>query len=252
MDLLLTSLPLSPQVLRDHIAIVDSAGGWPTYVISNHDIIRSYTRYGDGAHSDDIAKMMAAFYLTLRGTPIMYYGEEIGMENNDPKTKDEVKDPIGKVNWPIEKGRDGERTPMQWTSGTNAGFTTGTPWLPVPASAQIHNVETEEKDQTSIWNFYKKLLELRRKEAALREGDYVALNTADPNVLSYLRKYKAETVLVAINMSTQKQQSSFDLSAQKLQKTQARTLLQNGATVPAGAFKTIELEPHGVYIGKIR
>ncbi|MGA2695362.1 MAG: alpha-glucosidase C-terminal domain-containing protein, partial [Terriglobales bacterium] len=188
----------------------------------------------------------------LSGTPIMYYGEEIGMENNDPKTKDEVKDPIGKVNWPIEKGRDGERTPMQWTSGTNAGFTTGTPWLPVPASAQIHNVETEEKDQTSIWNFYKKLLELRRKEAALREGDYVALNTADPNVLSYLRKYKAETVLVAINMSTQKQQSSFDLSAQKLQKTQARTLLQNGATVPAGAFKTIELEPHGVYIGKIR
>ncbi len=252
MDLLLTSLPLSPQVLRDHIAIVDSAGGWPTYVISNHDIIRSYTRYGDGTHNDDIAKMMAAFYLTLRGTPIMYYGEEIGMENNDPKTKDEVKDPIGKVNWPIEKGRDGERTPMQWTSGTNAGFTTGTPWLPVPASAQIHNVETEEKDQTSIWNFYKKLLELRRKEAALREGDYVALNTADPNVLSYLRKYKAETVLVAINMSTQKQQSSFDLSAQKLQKTQARTLLQNGATVPAGAFKTIELEPHGVYIGKIR
>ena len=252
MDLLLTSLPLSPQVLRDHITIVDSAGGWPTYVISNHDIIRSYTRYGDGTHNDDIAKMMAAFYLTLRGTPIMYYGEEIGMENNDPKTKDEVKDPIGKVNWPIEKGRDGERTPMQWTSGTNAGFTTGTPWLPVPASAQIHNVETEEKDQTSIWNFYKKLLELRRKEAALREGDYVALNTADPNVLSYLRKYKAETVLVAINMSTQKQQSSFDLSAQKLQKTQARTLLQNGATVPAGAFKTIELEPHGVYIGKIR
>ncbi|MGA2697857.1 MAG: alpha-amylase family glycosyl hydrolase, partial [Terriglobales bacterium] len=63
MDLLLTSLPLSPQVLRDHITIVDSAGGWPTYVISNHDIIRSYTRYGDGTHNDDIAKMMAAFYL---------------------------------------------------------------------------------------------------------------------------------------------------------------------------------------------
>ncbi len=252
MDLLLTSLPLSPQVLRDHIAIVDSAGGWPTYVITNHDIIRSYTRYGDGTHNDDIAKMMAAFYLTLRGTPIMYYGEEIGMENNDPKTRDDVKDPIGKVNWPIEKGRDGERTPMQWTPGANAGFTTGTPWLPVPASAQTHNVETEEKDQASILNFYKKLLELRKKEPALREGDYVALNTTDPNVLSYLRRYKTETVLVAVNMSTQKQQPNFDLSAQKLQKPQARTLLQNGATVPAGAFKTIELEPHGVYIGKIR
>ena len=252
MDLLLTSLPLSPPVLRNHIAIVDSAGGWPTYVISNHDIIRSYTRYGDGVHNDDIAKMMAAFYLTLRGTPIMYYGEEIGMENNDPKTKDEVKDPIGKVNWPIEKGRDGERTPMQWTSGTNAGFTTGTPWLPVPASAQTHNVKTEEKDQTSILNFYKKLLELRKEEAALVEGNYTPLNTADPNVLSYLRKYKTETVLVAINMSTQKQDPSFDLSAENLRNPRARTLLENGAAVSAGAFKTIELEPHGVYIGKIR
>jgi len=252
MDLLLTSLPLSPQVLRDHIAVVDSAGGWPTYVISNHDIIRSYTRYGDGIHNDDIAKMMAAFYLTLRGTPIMYYGEEIGMQNNDPKTKDEVKDPIGKVNWPIEKGRDGERTPMQWTSGTNAGFTSGTPWLPVPASAQTHNVETEENDHASILNFYRKVLELRKKEAALREGDYIALNTADPNVFSYLRRYKTETVLIAINMSAEKQQASFDLSAQKLQRAQARTLLQNGATVPVGRFKTIELSSYGVYIAKIR
>ena len=75
---------------------------------------RSYNRYGDGKHNDAIAKLMAALYLTLRGTPIMYYGEEIGMENNDPKRKEDVKDPIGRIGWPKEKGRDGERTPMQW------------------------------------------------------------------------------------------------------------------------------------------
>jgi glycosidase len=65
------------------------------FVIGNHDIVRSYNRYGDGKHNDAIAKLMAGFYLTLRGTPIMYYGEEIGMENNDPKRKEDVKDPIG-------------------------------------------------------------------------------------------------------------------------------------------------------------
>ena len=70
---------------------VPAAG--PSMCISNHDIVRSYNRYGDGKHNDDIAKLMAALYLTLRGTPIMYYGEEIGMENNDPKRKEDVKDP---------------------------------------------------------------------------------------------------------------------------------------------------------------
>src|SRR5260370_35111314 len=112
MDLMFTTVnKLSPADFRRQIAAVDSAGGCPIYVISNHDIKRSYNRYGDGVHNDEIAKLMAAFYLTLRGTPIMYYAEEIEMDNNDPKSKDDVRDPIGKVGWPQEKGRDGERTP---------------------------------------------------------------------------------------------------------------------------------------------
>ena len=113
MDLLLTQLPLLAPIVRKHVDGVDAAGGWPTYVIPNHDIKRSYTRYGDGVHNDDVTKMMAGFYLTLRGTAIMYYGEELGMENNDPTRKKDVKDPIGVLGWPLEKGRDGERTPMQ-------------------------------------------------------------------------------------------------------------------------------------------
>ena len=175
-------------------ADVDSAGGWPVYVISNHDIPRSYDRYGDGRHNDQIAKVMAGLYLTLRGTPIMYYGEEIGMENNDPKSKDDVKDPIGRRGWPEEKGRDGERTPMQWNDKANAGFSTATPWLPVPPSYATHNVSTESKDPNSILVFYKNLLALRHSNPALLDGDYVALNQDDVNVMSYLRRYKDEAI----------------------------------------------------------
>src|SRR5229473_8223911 len=147
MDFMFTEVSkLSPPDFRKQIAAVDGAGGWPVYVISNHDIVRSYNRYGDGEHNDTIAKLMAGMYLTLRGTPIMYYGEELGMENNDPKRKEDVKDPIGKLGWPKDKGRDGERTPMQWKNEPNGGFSKNAPWLPVPASYATHNVESELKD----------------------------------------------------------------------------------------------------------
>src|SRR6266576_3039042 len=89
------------------------AGGQPHYFFSNHDQPRQWDRYGDGVHNDQIAKLMAALLLTTRATPLMYYGEEIGMRTTDPVRKEDVQDPIGKIGWPQEKGRDGERTPMQ-------------------------------------------------------------------------------------------------------------------------------------------
>ena len=221
MDLMLTNLPFSAKAFREHINAVDAARGWPTYVITNHDIRRSYSRYGDGIHNDDIAKMMAGFYLTLRGTAIMYYGEEIGMANNDPKRKEDVKDPIGRLGWPTEKGRDGERTPMQWNKSPNAGFTTGIPWLPVPMSYETHNVESEKADPNSILNFYKNVLSLRHTNQALLDGDYVAVNPTDKNVFSYVRRYKGEAVLVVLNMSPNPQKVSFDLSKQGFAAKQA-------------------------------
>src|SRR5690349_5931039 len=130
MDFMFTTVnKLSAPDFRKQIAAVNSAKGWPVFVVSNHDIVRSYVRYGDGQHNDQIAKLMAGLYLTLRGTAIMYYGEEIGMENNDPTRREDVKDPIGRAGWPKEKGRDGERTPMQWNTASNAGFSTAEPWL---------------------------------------------------------------------------------------------------------------------------
>src|SRR5438270_2684953 len=252
MDFMFTRVDkLSPPEFRKQIAAVDSAGGWPVYVISNHDIVRSYNRYGDGQHNDAIAKLMAGLYLTLRGTPIIYYGEEIGMENNDPKRKEDVKDPIGKLGWPQEKGRDGERTPMQWDDTANAGFSRSKPWLPVPPSYKTHNVATELKDPNSILSFYKQVLALRHTDHALLDGQYIALNENDPNVLSYLRKYKDETVLVALNMSPAAQRVSFDLSSQGFAGAKATTLVTSMTQSPQATLSDLSLEPFGVYIASI-
>jgi len=243
---------LSPADFRRQIAAVESTGGWPVYVLGNHDRPRSYVRYGDGQHNDAIAKLMAALYLTLRGTPIMYYGEELGMENNDPKRKEDVKDPIGITGWPEEKGRDGERTPMQWNDSANAGFSQATPWLPVPASYKTHNVASELSDPNSILNFYKHLLALRHEDPALRDGEYVALNQNDPNVLSYLRRYKGEAVLVVLNMSSSDQKVGFDLASQGFPSGKAGTLLTTLSSHPKDvSLSGIVLEPFAVYIGKV-
>jgi alpha-glucosidase len=252
MDLMMTGFTgLSADQYRKHIAAVDAAGGWPTYVITNHDIVRSYTRYADGAHNDDIAKMMAAMYLTLRGTAIMYYGEEIGMENNDPKSKDDVQDPIGKLGWPLEKGRDGERTPMQWSEGQNAGFSKAKPWLPVPVSAKTHNVASEMKDQNSVLSFYRQLLALRHKEPALLEGNLTMLNESDPNVLTYVRRYKDEAILVMLNMSGTEQKVGLDLASLGFAMPRVSVLLTNFHKPLAPASGTIPMEPYSAFIAKI-
>jgi alpha-glucosidase len=253
MDFMFTTVDqLSPAEFRRQIAAVDSAGGWPVFVLSNHDIVRASVRYGDGKNDQAIAKLMASLYLTLRGTPIMYYGEEIGMVNNDPVRKEDVKDPIGRVGWPEEKGRDGERTPMQWDDSPNAGFTRGTPWLPVPLSYKTVNVASELKDPSSVLNVYKSLLALRRQNRALLDGDYVALNQNDPKVLSYLRRYKNEAVLVVLNMSSQPQQVSFDLAAQGFAGQTAHTLFSTaGVKSKAGSLSQLSLQPFAVYIGEV-
>jgi alpha-glucosidase len=242
---------LSAPAFRKQIALAESTGGWPTYVIGNHDMPRSFVRYGDGKHNDQIAKLIAAMYLTLRGTPIMYYGEEIGMENNDPMRKEDVKDPLGVTGWPKYKGRDGERTPMQWDGSANAGFTTGTPWLPVPSSVTTHNVGSELNDPNSILQFYRQLLRLHHQNAALRDGDYVALNQDDPNVLAYLRRYKDEAVLVVLNMSDSPQHVSFNLSAEGFSLAKAKTILATSTHAPSDRLDQIGLEPFAVYIAQV-
>ena len=250
MDFMFTRVDkLSPPEFRRQIAQVDSAGGWPVFVISNHDIVRSYNRYGDGKNNDAIAKLMGALYLTLRGSAIMYYGEELGMENNDPKRKEDVRDPIGRTGWPKEIGRDGERTPMQWNTDTNAGFSAAKPWLPVPASYKSHNVATESNDPNSVLNMYKKVLALRHSNEALIDGNYTALNEDDPNVMSYVRSYKGKAVLVALNMSSAPKKASFNLAEKGFGSASLKSLVATpGASVKG---MNVSLEPYGVFIGEV-
>lgn len=252
MDLMMTGFKgLSADEYRKHIAALNAAAHWPVYVISNHDIVRSYTRYGDGVHNDDIAKMMAALYLTLRGTAIMYYGEEIGMENNTPTNKEEVRDPIGRIGWPLEKGRDGERTPMQWNDSANAGFSTAKTWLPIPPSYKTHNVATEQEDPNSVLSFYRQLLALRHKEPALLEGNYIPLNEDDTNVLTYVRQYKDDAILVVLNMSAREQKTQLDLSSLGFKAPKLSVLLTNLHKPLAGMANGLALEPYSVLIVRI-
>jgi alpha-glucosidase len=234
----------------------NSVGGQPYFFFNNHDQEGTWNRYGDGVHNDDIAKLMATLLLTTRATPQMYYGEEIGMVTTPPARQEDVKDPIGKMGWPLEKGRDGERTPMQWDTSKNAGFSTSaTPWLPVSASYVQRNVAVEEKDPNSILNFYKQLIALRREQPALREGSYEPLNRQDADVLSYLRKnpQSGDSVLVVLNMSNRPKTLAFDLKPEGISGGSAQPLLSNPATsTPAAPLNALQVAPFGTFVGAVR
>ena len=229
--------------------------GQPYFFFNNHDQARTWDRYGDGVHNDQIAKLMAALLLTTHATPQMYYGEEIGMRTTVPTRIEDVKDPVGRTGWPKDKGRDGERTPMQWDKATNAGFSNAAKtWLPVPPNAAQYNVVTEQQDPNSIFNFYKHLIALRREHSVLSDGSYVAVNRDDPNVLAYLRKSKSGTrpVLVALNMSAQPQTVNFKLKGFGVDGKTLRVLL--AAPDPANSelsMTGVKLEPFGVLIAAV-
>jgi alpha-glucosidase len=189
-------------------------GHMPLFVFDNHDNRRSWNRYGDGIHDVAIAKLIATLLLTPRDTALVYYGEELGMVESTPTSKAEVKDPIGILGWPKEKGRDGERTPMQWNADTDAGFSTaGKTWLPVASNYRSVNVAAEERNPDSVLNYYKRLIEMRKRNDAFRDGSFALIDETNQSVLSYLRKAKdGTTVLVSLNCTAQPHTVSLKLN----------------------------------------
>lgn len=149
---------------------------------------------------DGRARVAAVFLLTLKGTPFLYYGEEIGMRNTRLE-KCDIVDPLGKRYWPIFKGRDMARTPMQWSKADYAGFSETRPWLPVNSDYNKVNVETQKSDRYSILNLYRKLLHLRRKHKALMAGEWEPVIRGRGDVLAYFRTYEKEIIFVALNFS---------------------------------------------------
>jgi alpha-glucosidase len=142
---------------------------------------------------------------------------------------------------------------MQWDTTKNAGFTTAAKsWLWTPESASAVNVEAESKDPNSILNFYKKLIQLRRFNASIRDGSYATVNPDDPNVLSFLRKGGNGSVLVALNMSAQPQKMKFELAAQGIKRTSANLLLSTPDIPEAIDTTNVTLPGFGVLIAEIR
>ncbi len=183
-------------------------GGWPCYVLSNHDVPRHASRYG-GRHAVERAKVAAALLLTLRGTPFLYYGEEIGMRNGRIR-RDEIQDPPGKRYWPLYGGRDPERTPMPWSAEAGAGFTRGRPWLPLNSDYREVNVAAQRDDPHSVFSFYRQLIWLRKASVALRQGSYRPLIRAPRHAQAYLREAPGQRMLVALNFSAQPLVAAFD------------------------------------------
>ena len=216
--------PWTADAFRDEVERFESLlppGAWPDYTLSNHDNPRAVSRYAPGGDLDRgrrRARLAALMLLTLRGTPFLYYGEEIGMADG-PIPADRVIDVAG---------RDPERTPMQWDATPGAGFTDGDPWLPVAPEAASVNVAAQRRDPGSMLAFQRELLRLRRATAALRRGSFRSVSGVPHDVFAYVREAPPDRWLVALNFGAEPQR--LDLAAAGLAGTLRMSSLADRAT----------------------
>lgn len=259
MDMLLGfagSGKLDAKYFRDRLEEVETQvhGSQPLLVFDNHDNVRSIDRYADGKHDELIAKQIATVLFTARATAMTYYGAELGMRTATPTRKEDVKDPIGITGWPNEKGRDGERTPMQWTAGPQAGFSTNPhTWLPIPADYKTINVATEEGEPNSLLNWYKQLIALRRSDVALRDGSMRTLPNTDADVLAYVRSAGDHHVVVAMNMSATAKTLSLSPKDLGAPTTDVKTLAASvSELLPVTSVATVTLPPYSAWVAEVK
>ena len=192
--------------------------GWIALFLENHDLIRSVSRLGDDKeYWMESAKALALMYFMQMGTPFIYQGQEIGMTNADYESIDDFNDvqTNNRYNERINNGmskeesfnivkvtsRDNSRTPMQWDSSENGGFTSGTPWMKVNKNYKNINVEKQLNDENSILNFYKKMIQLRKEFKTLVYGKYQLLLPEHPQIYAYTREGDNEKFLIVTNIS---------------------------------------------------
>lgn len=203
------------------IAKWQNALTWNANYFENHDQPRSVSRFGnDTVYRSESAKMLAVFLLSLRGTPYIYQGQEIGMTNFDFSSMDEIRDIEsrnvykllrqyhipGRICWNIIRAssRDNARTPMQWNSSKNAGFSGGIPWLNVNKNYKVINVEAQEKDPDSVWSFYRRMIQLRDQSATIKHGQFRVL-VIKRRLFCYERELDNERLTVLLSFSTSAQ-----------------------------------------------
>lgn len=246
---------LDVAAFRERIAESETKldGNVPMLVFDNHDQPRMDVRYGDGVHNVAIQRVLSTILFTSGGASLMYYGDEIGMKTTPPTRKEDVKDRMGGLaNWPKFKGRDGERTPMQWNDSSNAGFTSGTPWLPVPSTAATVNVKAEEGNPDSLLTWYRTLIHLKKTIPALEHGSSTMLDTTNTKVLSWVRRAPGVApVLVSVNFTAESQTVELAGPSTPANGT-LKTLLKSPGESSPSRPNHIELAPFGVYIGQIQ
>ncbi|MTH99815.1 alpha-glucosidase [Roseibium sp. RKSG952] len=198
----LLSTARSAAYIRDTIEGMENGigSGWPSWALSNHDVVRVATRWGEGLQQDRFAPLSLALVTSLRGTPCIYQGEELGLTEADVPF-DKLQDPYGIRFWPRFKGRDGCRTPMPWTGDdARAGFTTGDPWLPVAPEHRERPVSTQAGDPASVLARTGAFLKWRKDQPALKTGAIRFLDSP-AETLVFLRELEGETVLCAFNLA---------------------------------------------------
>ncbi len=228
-------------------------GNVPLIVFENHDNPRIDMRYGDGVHDTDITRVISTILFATRGASLFYYGSEIGMKTTPPKRKEDVRDPVGITGWPKMKGRDGERTPMQWDDSQYAGFSTVKPWLPVPPNKATINVKAEQVEPNSILAWYESLIQLKKTNPALRSGSNVMLDNTNTKVLSWLRKGPGNNaVVVATNFTAEPQTVNLSAASAGVSGTHLTTLLKTPGSADPASITAVSLPPFGVYIGQVQ
>ena len=194
-------------------------GGWSSCYLENHDLVRSVSRFGKD--NPLAAKMLATVVLFEEGTPYLYMGEELGMTNYPFTEKGQFRDLQSKSDWDnMEKlgfskdqilkvlqlqGRDNGRTPMQWTGGAEAGFTSGKSWIGVNPNKQTINVESEEQDPDSVLSFYKQAIRIRRRHLAAQYGSFSLVDKDNGQIYAWTRSMDGKTLFVACNFTDRMQ-----------------------------------------------
>lgn len=207
--------------------------GWNSLFWNNHDLPRIVSRWGnDEEYREKSAKAFAILLHMMKGTPYIYQGEEIGMTNCPISSIDEVND-IESINLYEErlnkgykkediiqsintKGRDNARTPMQWSNQSNAGFTTGAPWLHINPNYKQINVESAIENPSSVFYTYQKLIELRKKHPIIIWGSYELIDTKNAEVFAYKRSYKGKNIIVVVNLSDNSNEFNLDTKVQAM------------------------------------
>ena len=226
--------------------------GWNSLFMNNHDLPRVVSRWGDdGVYRVESAKMLATFLHGLQGTPYIYQGEEIGMTNIRlplekyvdleihnlyRKRVSEGYAPEAVMESIYARGRDNARTPMQWTAGENAGFTTGTPWLPVNKNHSFINVEAALADPDSVFYYYQKLIKLRKTYDVFRSGRFTLLLPEDPQRFVYRRDTADQHMLVICNFTAEA------AALQDIEIPEAAQLLLTNYLSPAAALRPYEAQ----------